>query len=151
MCCACALLDSAKGGLCGGRAAVCCARAQANSGGVLSMVRGTALFDTVAISDTRAEVRAGRGGDASRADGRWGGCRRTGCGADCGGRGCVGGVQYTSGGVVCMGGGAVLFKGGTISNAKAVSLRMSPFPFACCLLQMLMLSAAFSPTMLHAV
>jgi hypothetical protein len=59
VCCACALLDWAKGGLCGGRAAVRCARAQGNGGGgVLSMVKGTALFDAVAISDTAAGVRA---------------------------------------------------------------------------------------------
>jgi hypothetical protein len=66
------------------------------------------------------------------------------------GRGCVGCVQYGGGGVVCMGAGAVKFKGGTISNTKAVSLRLSRFPFACCLLQMLMFCAAFPPTMLHA-
>ncbi len=37
-----------------------CARAQYSSG-VLSMVKGTALFDAVAISGTEAVVRAGRG------------------------------------------------------------------------------------------
>ncbi len=37
-------------------------------GGVLSMTSGTALFDAVAISDTAAEVCAGRGGNACRAD-----------------------------------------------------------------------------------
>ena len=82
VCAARALLDWAKGGLCGGRAAVRCARAQGD-GGVLSMAKGTALFDAVAISDTGAAVRAGRGGDASRGRClRWGGCGRTGCAAD---------------------------------------------------------------------
>jgi hypothetical protein len=37
------------------------------------MSKGTALFDTVAISDTEAEVREGRtGGDASKAEARRG-------------------------------------------------------------------------------
>ncbi len=57
------LRDWAKGGLCGGRVAVRCTRAQTgyDGGGVLSMTRGTALFDAVAISDTEAEpVLAGR-------------------------------------------------------------------------------------------
>jgi hypothetical protein len=93
------------------------------------MAKGTALFETVAISNTRAEVRAGWGGDASRADARGGGCRRTGCGADCGGHGCVGCVQEDNargvGGVVSMDDGAVTFKGGTISNTKAVRPRLS--------------------------
>jgi hypothetical protein len=35
-----------------------CARAQAY-GGVLSMIKGTSLFDTVAISGTKAKARAG--------------------------------------------------------------------------------------------
>jgi hypothetical protein len=83
VCCACALLDWAKGGLCGGRAAVRCARAQGNGGGgVLSMAKGTALFDAVAISDTAAGVRARQGGNARQAAARWGGCGRTGCAAD---------------------------------------------------------------------
>ena len=44
-------------------------RAQSDGGGVLSMTKATALFDTVAISGTDGWVRAGRGGDARR-----GGC-----------------------------------------------------------------------------
>jgi hypothetical protein len=51
-------------GCCGGRAAARCARAQRSGGGVLSMAKGTALFDTVAISGTEAGVRAGWCGDA---------------------------------------------------------------------------------------
>jgi hypothetical protein len=54
-----ALPDWAKGGLRGRRAAARCVCAQWYRGGVLSMAKGTALFDTVAISDTFAEVRAG--------------------------------------------------------------------------------------------
>jgi hypothetical protein len=60
-----ALLDRAKDGLCGGRAAARCARVQSNGGGgVLAMASGTVLFDTVAISDTEAAVRARRAGCA---------------------------------------------------------------------------------------
>jgi hypothetical protein len=113
VCCAFALLDWAKGGLCGGRAAVRCARAQ-NNGGVLSMTKGTALFDTVAISGTEAIVRAGRAGCAVGAD--VGGRGAT---ADCNGRGCAGCAQRC-GGVVLMDDGAVTFKGGSISNSTAV-------------------------------
>jgi hypothetical protein len=59
------------------RRSVRCTRSQTGGGGVLSMVKGTALFDAVAISDTEAQqVRAGWGSDASCADGSWGGCRR---------------------------------------------------------------------------
>ena len=76
-----ALLDWTKGGRCGGRAAVRCACAQGN-GGVLSMAKGTALFDAVAISDTGASVRARRGGDASRGRCLRGECGRTVCAAD---------------------------------------------------------------------
>jgi hypothetical protein len=50
-------------------------------------------------------------------------CRRTWCGADCNGRGCVGCVQAVGGGVVRMDDGAVTFKGGTISNSGAVRAR----------------------------
>ena len=77
------LRDWAKGGLCDGLVAVRCTRAQTgyDGGGVLSMGQGTALFDAVAISDTEAGVRAGRGGVASRADACEGGCRRTACGS----------------------------------------------------------------------
>jgi hypothetical protein len=42
-----------------------CTRAQP-FGGVLDMVKGTALFDTVAISDTEADRTAGRGCDPTR-------------------------------------------------------------------------------------
>jgi hypothetical protein len=50
-----ALRDWAKGGLCGGREAVRCARAQQQGGNVLAMANGTALFDAVAISGTGLE------------------------------------------------------------------------------------------------
>ncbi len=94
-----------------------CARAQ-KYGGVIFMDKGTALFDAVAITDIEAErVRAGRRGDGAR----WSGCWRTGCGAHCGGHGCVGFAQ--DGGVVDMGDGALTFKGGTISSTKAVRAR----------------------------
>ncbi len=90
LCAAHAQLDLAKGGLCGGRAAVRCARTQA-FGGVLFMAKGTALFDAVAISDTGASVRARRGGAASRAGPMPAGAGVGGWGArpTCGGRGCV--------------------------------------------------------------
>jgi hypothetical protein len=57
-------------------------------------------------------------------DARWGGCRRTGCGADGGERGCVGRAQI-DGGVVFMVDGAVTFTGvgGTISSTQAVRAR----------------------------
>ncbi len=95
-------------------------------GGVLRMKTGTAMFDTVAISDTRAYVRAGRAGEAMRVGPMrcGGGCRRTGCGADCKRCGCVGCAQH-GGGVVSMAGGAVTFKGGSISNIRAVCAHLS--------------------------
>jgi hypothetical protein len=79
---------------------------------------GTALFDALAISGTRAEVRAGRGGDAS-ARGRVSadGAR----GPICGGREVSGCAQ--NGGVVWMSDAAVTFKGVTISNTFAVRAR----------------------------
>ncbi len=85
---------------------------------MLEMDKGAALFDAVAISDTRASVRAGRGGVAS-ARGRVSadGAR----GPICGGRGVSGCAQ--NGGVVRMDDGAVTFKGGTISNTTAVRAR----------------------------
>ena len=49
----------------------------------------------------------------------WAGCRRTGCEADCNGRGCAGCAQ-SDGGVVAMVDGAVTFKGGSIAHTKAV-------------------------------
>jgi hypothetical protein len=87
-------------------------------GGVLYMAKGTALFDAVAISGTEAAVRG-----SGRMRG-WGGGRRTGCGADCNRRGCAGCAQ-DYGGVVRMLDGAVTFKGGSISNTNAVSLRLA--------------------------
>jgi hypothetical protein len=98
------------------------ARAQSNGrGGVLSMTRGAALFDAVAISDTFAEVCAGtrQRCESGRctvgrvsADGVRGrfarGHDRFGC------------AQNGRGGVVRMGSGVVTFRGGTISNSKAV-------------------------------
>jgi hypothetical protein len=50
----------------------------------------------------------------------WGRCRWTGCGADCGERDSDGFAQFGSGGVVHMEDGTVTFKGGSISNSKAV-------------------------------
>ncbi len=75
-------------GCCGCRAAARCARAQINGGGgggVLSMTKGTALFDAVAISGTGAAVRASRAGCAVGA-----GVGGRGASADCIGRGCAG-------------------------------------------------------------
>jgi hypothetical protein len=88
------------------------------------MAKGNALFDAVAISGTAAGVRAGRGGDASRA-----GCAVAvgvggrGATADCNTRGCAGCAQGgydNGGGVVRMYDGAVTFKGGSISDSTAV-------------------------------
>ena len=78
------------------------------------MTKGTALFDTVAISGTETQVRAGQGGCAVGADvgGR-------GAGPIAMGRGCAGCAQ-DGGGVVDMDDGAVTFKGGSISNSRAV-------------------------------
>jgi hypothetical protein len=86
------------------------------------MAKGTALFDTVAISDTfAANVRAGL---VRRCEP----CRmRVGAGA--GGRGVASiameraASAVQDGGVVSMYDGAVTFKGGTISNTKAVRAR----------------------------
>ena len=100
----------------------------ANARALRCMLRTTvrATWCACNICDTEASnVRVGRGINATRAGACEGKCRQLRCGADCGGRGCVGCVQYGGGGVVCMGGGAVKFKGGTISNANVVSLRMS--------------------------
>ena len=46
-----------KAGLCGRRPVRCCVQTGRSDGGggVLSMAKGTALFDAVAISDTQAE------------------------------------------------------------------------------------------------
>jgi hypothetical protein len=99
----------------------CCmlhARAQTH-GGVISIRKGTALFDSVLISDSEARVRAGRGGDASRADARGGGVGGRGVRPTCGR------AQLGNGGVVSMDDGAVTFKGGTISNTRAVRVRRS--------------------------
>ena len=94
-----------------------CTRAQRNNGGVIHMLKGTALFDTVEISNTAAEnVREGRFCDAIRADARGPGVGGRFAGR-CGVRGCLGCVQY--GGVVRMDDGFVTFKGGTISNSTA--------------------------------
>ena len=81
VCAACALRDWAKGGLLhwpSGGAMRC---SQSSSGGVLDMTKGTALFDTVAISGTEATVRIGVGPDAQlgRVSAVGAGCRRTGC------------------------------------------------------------------------
>ena len=90
---------------------------------MITIYKGTALFDTVAIFDTEARnsVREGRA-VMSRADARGAGVG--GRGADrCGGYCCLGYAQ--DGGVVRMVDGVVTFKGGTISNTKAVSACMS--------------------------
>jgi hypothetical protein len=111
-CATCALLDWAKGGLFGGRAAVRCTRAQPNgSGGVIFMTKGTAVFDTVPISGTLAWLRAAR-------------------------RECVG-CEH-GGGVVHMLDGDIKFKGGTISNTTAVRARLTRSHVLC---RMLMLYA----------
>ena len=80
------------------------------------MTKGTALFDTVAISGTETQVRAGQGGCAVRADvgGR-------GAGPFAIGVNCAGCAQFFGlGGVVRMDDGAVTFRGGSISNSTAV-------------------------------
>ena len=97
----------------------------------LNMDKGTVLFDGVTISNTEAaEVRVGGQ--------RWvlGGCAwvvRDGRGV--GRSGCLGCVQR-GGGVVDMGDGVVIFKGGTITNTKAVRsghmLHVSCSHAACC-------------------
>ncbi len=104
--------------------AVRCAHAQYfGGGGVLSMAKGTALFDAVAIFGTEAWVRSGRMRQ----------CEPGRCalervlsdevrGPICGGHGC-GGCAQDGGGVVRMDDGAVTFKGGTISNTRAVRAR----------------------------
>jgi hypothetical protein len=84
-------------------------------GGVLSMVKGTALFDTLAISGTRATVRAGlvRRCVVGRVSAE--GVQRpiaTGVAAPA--------CAQESGGVVDMDDGAVTFKGGSIANSTAV-------------------------------
>jgi hypothetical protein len=74
-----------RAGCCGCRAAARCACVQ-SYGGVLSMFKGTALFDAVAISGTRATVRAGlvrRCAVGAGVGGR-------GASADCNRRGCAG-------------------------------------------------------------
>ncbi len=89
---------------------------------MLSMAKGTALFDDVAISDTGASVRARRRSEPGpmRAGAGVGG---RGARPICGGRGCAGCAQ--DGGVVRMDDGAVTFKGGTISGAVAVRARVA--------------------------
>ena len=100
--------------------AVRCAHAQYfGGGGVLSMAKGTALFDAVAISGSQAGVRASRAGCPHGV-----GVGGRGARADCNGRGCAGCAQY-GGGVVRMVDGAVTFKGGSISNSTAVRVRLS--------------------------
>jgi hypothetical protein len=101
-------------GCCGGRAAAGCTRVQL-FGGVLSMTKGTALFDAVAIFGTEAEARAGlvrrcAVGERVSADG----VRRPiamGVPASA--------CAQNNGGVVRMEDGAVTFKGGSISNTTA--------------------------------
>ena len=56
--------------------------------------------------------------------------------AECGRRGCIGCAQ--NGGVVRMVDGLVTFKGGTISNTKAVRARPSCLHKACRVLQILL-------------
>ncbi len=88
---------------------------QSGGGGVLSMTKGTALFDAVAISGTAAAVRAGQCGDAQlgrvSADGVRGPIAMGVAAMACAQR---------SGGVVSMFDGAVTFKGGSISNSTSV-------------------------------
>ncbi len=99
-----------------------CTRAQRQQdyssygGGVIRMDKGAALFDGVSISGTEAQVRAGRVAMRVGADGRGR------CGGGVGRRrrrlrlGCAQG----GGGVVSMYDGEVTFKGGSITNSKAV-------------------------------
>jgi hypothetical protein len=80
------------------------------------MTKGAALFDAVAISGTKAMVRAGLAGCAlvvAGVGGRGAGPIAIGVAAPA----CA---QYNGGGVVSMTDGAVTFKGGNISNAMAV-------------------------------
>ncbi len=72
------------------------------NGGVLSMSGGSATFESVAISDTKARVRVESG-------------RPIGSAAELGG-----GAQ--DGGVVEISGGSVLFKGGSIARAWVVRI-----------------------------
>jgi hypothetical protein len=82
-CCTCALLDWARVGLLRWPSDGVMHSWQSYGGGVISMVKGTALFDAVAISGTESAVRAGRGVDASRADARGAGVGERGARADC--------------------------------------------------------------------
>jgi hypothetical protein len=92
------------------------------------MTKGTALFDTVAISGTEAGVRAARAGLVRR-------CVVGRVSAN-GVRGPIAmglaGSAYAQwfGGVVRMEDGAVTFKGGSISNS---SLRVASVRIACCM------------------
>jgi hypothetical protein len=100
------------------------------------MEKGTALFDSVAISDISGSVRARRIRDASRAGRAVGaGFGGRGARADCNRRGCAGCAQ-DDGGVVRMDDGAITFKGGSISNTKAVrsprELRAPHHDTVCC-------------------
>ena len=101
------------------------------------MAKGTALFDAVAISDAEAGVRAGRRCEPGPMP-AGAGVGGRGARPICGGLGCTGCAQYGNGGVVRMDDGAVTFKGGTISNTKAVRARVA---FARRMPQMLVLDA----------
>jgi hypothetical protein len=88
------------------------------------MTKGTALFDTVTISGTRADVRASRAGCAHRllsADGVRRPIAIRAAAPAC--------AQY-GGGVVDMDDGVVTFKGGSISNTKAVRAPSASCAFA---------------------
>jgi hypothetical protein len=107
-----------------GLAALRCAHAQ-KYGGVIDIGKGTALLDTVAISDTEAlSVRAGQGVRCKSGECALGWVSAEEVSANRGRRGCIGCVQ--DGGVVRMSGGAVKFKGGTISNTFARLERKIP-------------------------
>ncbi len=94
-------LHRARGMFCLHRAALRVSRVQSRGGGVLSMIGGSAKFESVAISDTSAEfVRVAWRGRSGR-EAEWGG-----------------GMQYA--GAVFMVDGSVEFKGGSIARSKAV-------------------------------
>jgi hypothetical protein len=120
VCCAWAVCDWAKAGVHGSRAVARCTwcaglrrRAHHDDGHRAVRHRGDIRHRS------KGSCGAGRRCEPGRMH-TWGGGRRTGCGADCGERGCAGFAQDYSGGVVRMGDGTVTFKGGSISNSTAV-------------------------------
>ncbi len=103
------------------------------------MGKGTALFDAVAISNTKAKVRAGRRCKSGRCTLGEGVCGRG--VRPCGAPGCIGCGQM-GGGVVGMLDGAITLKGGTISNSSAVRVRLLRLRIPRRMSQILTLNAA---------